>query len=86
MYDNIMEHVPQWRAILQSVDDIKFKRLNGNSNACFKVSIREGLYPEESKTRALLYRKYEQKIIDKQIEQAIFNAMSLDGSGPKMYI
>lgn len=59
MFDNIMEHVPQWRAILQSVQDLKFKRLNGNSNACFKVSIREGLYPEESQTRALLYRKYE---------------------------
>lgn len=44
MFKHIMEHVPSMKAILKSHKDLKFKRLNGNSNACFKVSIKDGLY------------------------------------------
>lgn len=61
------------------------RRLNGNSNAVFKVNIKDGLYPEIVENRAILFRRYEQELIDKQIEQAIFKAMSDDGSGPKMF-
>ena len=85
MFNHIIQRVPSMAKILKSVDDLTFKRLNGNSNACFKVSIKDGLYPEETEVRSLLYRRYEQDIIDKKIEQAIFSAMSADGSGPKMY-
>ena len=59
MFAQIVKHVPEWRFVLQSPDDLDFKRLNGNSNACYKVSIKDGLYPEMIKTRALLFRRYE---------------------------
>lgn len=75
----------EWAQYLKSADDITIKRLNGNSNACFKVSIEEGLAPQIITNRSLLYRRYEQKIIDKQIEQAIFIAMSDEGTGPKCF-
>lgn len=74
----------QW-AQLKSFDDIEVKRLNGNSNAVFKVHIKDGLYPDITEYRTLLYRRYEQELCDKRIEQAIFKAMSDDGSGPKMF-
>jgi len=61
------------------------KRLNGNSNAVFRVKIKDGLHPQITENRLLLYRRYEQDIIDKQIEQAIFKAMSDLNLGPKMF-
>lgn len=74
----------EWQP-LKSHDDIEVKRLNGNSNAVFKVNIKAGLYPQITENRSLLFRRYEQDIIDKQIEQAIFKAMSDNDLGPKMF-
>ena len=33
----------------------------------------------------MLYRKFEQEFTDRPIEQAIFEAKSEDGTGPKLY-
>jgi len=85
IFEHVYKHVPGWSRCLKSFEDLEYKRLNGNSNACFKVSIKEDLHPEVSETRAVLYRRYEQQIIDKKIEQAIFGAMSENGTGPKMF-
>ena len=68
-----------------SMNDIDVRRLNGNSNAVFKVSIKDGQHQEIQENRSLLYRRYEQIVKEKYIEQAIFKAMSDDGSGPKMF-
>jgi hypothetical protein len=35
--------------------------------------------------KVLLYRRFEQDLTDKRIEQAIFEAKSADGTGPKLY-
>lgn len=45
IFAHIKEYVPSWDE-LESHNDIEVKRLNGNSNAVFKVWIKEGLYPE----------------------------------------
>ena len=64
MFDHIMTHFPIWGSRLQSVNELEFKRLRGNSNACYKVSILDGLYVDLT-TRAVLYRRYEQQMTDK---------------------
>ena len=33
----------------------------------------------------MLYRKFEQELTDRRIEQAIFETKSEDGTGPKLY-
>jgi hypothetical protein len=33
----------------------------------------------------VLYRKFEQELTDKRIEQSIFEVKSEDGTGPKLY-
>ena len=38
IFNNIKEHVKSWN-VLTSTDDIKIIRLNGMSNACFKVEV-----------------------------------------------
>jgi hypothetical protein len=86
MYRHITEHVTAWSKVLQSPSDLQFKRLNGNSNACFKVSLKDHIVTPDSVSRAVLYRRYEQKVIDKNVEQAIFLAKSEDKTGPALYV
>lgn len=57
IYANILEHVPEWKVL--SMDDIEVRRLNGNSNAVFKVSIKNDKHTEIQENRSLLYRRYE---------------------------
>lgn len=68
MYRHITEHVGVWSKVLQSPDDLVFKRLNGNSNACFKVALKDHIETPDNLPRAVLYRRYEQKVVDKQVE------------------
>lgn len=35
--------------------------------------------------RTLLYRRFEQELTDRRIEEAIFKTKSEDGTGPKLY-
>jgi hypothetical protein len=72
--------VPGW-AHLESADQLNFTRLSGLSNACYKVSAKDPSLKLEPK--AVLYRKFECKIIDKQKEAIIFESMSDQGLGPK---
>jgi len=37
LFKNITQHIPLWDAMVKSHEDIEVKRLNGNSNAIFKV-------------------------------------------------
>lgn len=68
IFKHVTQHLPEWAQYLKGPDDIDIKRLNGNSNACFKVNIKDGLVPQILQHRSVLYRRYEQKIIDKKIE------------------
>lgn len=66
------------------MDDLTYRRLSGLSNACFRVQIKDGLHPDIEQ-RTILYRRFEQDLTDKRIEQAIFETKSEDGTGPKLY-
>ena len=56
----------------------------GMSNACYRVSIaeahREGIVPD-----TVLYRKFLCEVVDKQVEATVFQSMSDQGLGPKLY-
>ena len=66
--------------------------MSGLSNACFRVELTPQSV-EQLKTEGkpmpdpalLLYRRFEQELTDRRIEQAIFATKSEDGSGPKLY-
>lgn len=81
--------IPSWKTVVKTPDDLKFVRLNGNSNACYKLSIKDKtVIPEDQKSstpKNLLYRRFEQTVVDKLVEQAIFKARSDDKIGPHLY-
>ena len=75
---NIKKHVPSWlEATLAQLD---IRRMNGLSNACYRVTFRD--YAGED--RVLLYRKFESKVSNKEIEAIIFKYMSDQSLGPKL--
>lgn len=74
MHARITEHIAAWKHV--KFEDIKFQRMAGLSNACYKVTSGE-LDP-------LLYRKFECKIVDKNVEALIFEIASEQGIGPKL--
>ena len=74
IFSRIVEHIDSWKAV--NFKDTKFSRLNGLSNACYKVSA--------SDVMTLLYRKFECKVVDKQVEALIFKVASDEGLGPKL--
>ena len=84
IFDRITQHIPQWKETLVSVDELTIRRLSGLSNACFRVQIKEGI-KKTLEPKTLLYRRFEQDLTDKRIEQAIFETKSEDGTGPKLY-
>lgn len=55
--NNIKERVPSWIPV-NSPDDLEITRLNGRSNAVFRVHIPKGKY-ESVEPRTLLYRRFE---------------------------
>ena len=72
--------------MITSYKDLDFKRLSGNSNAVYKVDLGSHIEVESKKTpRTLLYRRYEQTVTEKHVEQAIFKGKSEDKSGPNLY-
>ena len=78
IFTHLIEHIPEWKQLIKTPDDLNLKRLNGNSNACFKVELKDHINSDGAIPRALLYRRYEQTVVDKRVEQAIFNAQSMD--------
>ena len=85
IFDRLTQHVPQWKQSLEDQDDLIIKRLSGLSNACFRVKIKDDVALNVSEPRTLLYRRFEQELTDRRIEEAIFKAKSEDGTGPKLY-
>jgi hypothetical protein len=80
----IKKHVKEWTSLIHSSKDLTFSRLNGNSNACYKVTLKNKA-PYTVEFESVLFRRYEQDIIDKKVEQAIFKAAADAGIGPKMF-
>ena len=37
---NILEHVPGWSEAVQASEQLEIRRLNGLSNACYKVALK----------------------------------------------
>ena len=55
--DTIKEYIPAWSTITTS--DIDLKRLSGLSNACYMVFVKEGILPNLTEPRKLLFRYFE---------------------------
>ena len=76
------QHVDSWKNL--TADQIKITQMSGMSNVCYKVAIidtsRMAIMPD-----ALLYRKFVCAVIDKEVEAAIFESMSDQGLGPKLF-
>jgi len=85
IFNRLTQHVPEWKQALKSQDDLVIKRLSGLSNACFRVKIKDDVAKNINEPRTLLYRRFEQELTDRRIEEAIFRTKSDDGSGPKLY-
>ena len=55
------------------------------SNSCYKVSLDKRVkLSDPDAPRAVLYRKIENEVVDKEIEYTIFKSMSDSGLGPAM--
>lgn len=73
--------MPDWAHV--TLDDISIKRLSGLSNACYKVTLNDNITIENPETpRKVLYRKFENEIVDNKIEMLIFKKMSEKRFGP----
>jgi hypothetical protein len=47
IFRNLCEFIPAWNKFAATPDDLVFKRLNGNSNACFKVSLKDSIQTDD---------------------------------------
>lgn len=78
----VKEHMPAWGHV--SLDEVTISRLSGLSNACYKVSVGpEVTIADPDTPRKVLYRKFENEIIDNTIEEIVFRNMSERNLGPK---
>jgi len=68
IFSHLIEHIPAWKLLIKTQDDLEIKRLTGNSNACFKVELKAHIISVGKTPRALLYRRYQQTVVDKRIE------------------
>ena len=81
--ERIQHRLPEWSEYV-TLDKLSVERLNGLSNACYKVSVANCVDLPSDTPRVLLYRKFECQIVDRRIETAIFKCMSESGLGPKL--
>ena len=78
--ENIRKHVPAWAQAVDSLKDIKIKKMNGLSNSCYKVELKDNIeMADSSAPRSYLYRKLECEVVDREIERTIFQSMSDSG-------
>ena len=86
IFNNIKKHMPSWaEAVHDPLDQLEIKKLNGLSNSCYKVALDKRVkLSDPDAPRAVLYRKIENEVVDKDIEHTIFKTMSDSGQGPKM--
>ena len=82
---NIKKHVRAWDQGVQTLNDIKISRLNGLSNACYRVELQDWVsLSDTAEKRVFLYRKFECTVNNKEIEAIIFQNMSEKNLGPKL--
>lgn len=78
----VKEHMPAWGQV--TLLDVSITRLSGLSNACYKVKLAADVQIADSDTpRKVLYRKFENEIVDNKIEEIIFRSMSEKRMGPR---
>ena len=88
---DIKQHIPSWRdCIALNPDNIQLTRLSGLSNACYRVKIMSETGPNKDLLSALepqmlLYRLFECAIVDWNMENEIFQSLSDQDLGPKLY-
>ena len=41
IFECVLKHVKPWQKYISSIDQVEIKKLNGLSNACYQVSIKE---------------------------------------------
>ena len=82
--ENIKKHLPSWAESVHDItDQVEIKKLNGLSNSCYKVWLDKRVkLSDPDAPRAVLYRKIENAVVDKEIEYTIFKSMSDSGQGP----
>ena len=86
MFERTRRHVPLWAEKVTSIDQLSFTRMSGLSNACYRVQVVDkAVLKEVGEIDKLLYRKFECLIVDKQVESIIFQSMSEQNLGPKLY-
>lgn len=92
IFERVGLHLPEWKECLETSDDLAIKRLSGLSNACFRVEFTKAFLnklkesgKQAPETKVVLYRRFEQILTDKRVEQAVFLTKSEDGTGPKLY-
>ena len=85
-------HLPEWKYCVESSNDLTIKRLSGLSNACFRVELTRDCLKKVKESgnkqpdlKVILYRRFEQDLTDKRVEQAVFLTKSEDGTGPHLY-
>jgi Choline/ethanolamine kinase len=76
---NIKKHVPTWAPL--SEHQVSLTRLSGLSNACYRVQHKVG----DIQPHSLLYRCFECPIVDWNMENEIFESLSEQDLGPKLY-
>eukprot|EP00347_Sterkiella_histriomuscorum_P014696 403359899 len=88
---NIQEHIPTWRNIITQ-EHIHLTRLSGLSNACYKVKVSPNVDDDDFhfdfanlEPQSLLYRIFECPIVDWDMENELFQVLSDQGIGPKLY-
>lgn len=85
IFVNVTQSVSEWKELNLSQEDFTFTRLSGNSNACYRVKLRDDVANCLVEPRTVLYRKYLQTVVDKSVEQAIFLAKAEEMSGPRLF-
>lgn len=88
---NIQEHIPSWKTII-SHEHLHLTRMSGLSNACYRVKISPNPDSDDFKQdfenlepQSLLYRVFECPIVDWDMENELFQSLSEQGIGPKLY-
>lgn len=69
--NNILHHIDSWSHLVASKEDVIITRLNGMSNAVYKVELRPEL-AKQVDLSVLIYRQFEQDLTDRRIERAMF--------------
>lgn len=80
----IKKHVETWNADPGLLpEDLTITRLSGLSNACYKVALSSK--HSQLQPSMLLFRNFECPIVDWTMENEIFESLSDQGLGPKLY-